>query len=181
MVAAWRAWAWVRSRFDGRGTGLGGALVPVLLVMAIALGQLLAPISAGAEDKREFKYPYAWVYKAVYRLLKIDLKCPIEEADQENGFIMFQYEYEGEKTPASIEMVDLTNDEDGYQVAVRVNMEKLPSWVEVDLMDQVKAKLEDQFGDPPPFKKKQDPGPKEDPEPAPDGDGEKGEGGAPGK
>ena len=165
MTAAWRAWAW----FERRGMRLGAALVPASLVGLIVAGQMTAPWTASAEDKREFKYPYAWVYKAVYRLLKIDLKCPIEEADPENGFIMFQIEYQGTKSPASVEMVDLASDENGYSVAVRVKMEKLPSWVEVDLMDQIESKLEDEFGDPPPFKKKE---PKPDPAPE-DKDGAK--------
>ncbi len=174
MRAAWWALAW----YERKGHGLGRFLVPALLVGLVIAGQLVAPWTAIAEDKREFKYPYTWVYKAAYRLLKIDLKCPIEEADPENGFIMFEYEYEGAKTPASVEIVDLSSDDAGYSVNVRVKMEKLPSWVEVDLMDQVEAKLKGEFGDPPSYKKKQEPKPKQ--EPAPEGDGE-GKGGGEGK
>lgn len=146
-----RAWVWVKRSIRG----VGVPWVPVTLVALVVAGQLLAPWTARAEEKRTFEYPYDWVYKAAIRLLKIDLERPIEEADKDTGYILFTYEYQGVKSSASLELMDLTSDENGYSVNTRVKMKKLPSWVEQDLLDQLEAKLEDEYGSPPPFKKKQ--------------------------
>ncbi len=162
MPSVWRAWGGARRLWRH----MGGLWVPVALVAVVVLGQLAAPWTASAEEKRNFAYPYGWVYKAAYRMLKIDLGCPIEEADKETGFILFSYEYQGVKSPASIEIMDLTSEEEGYAVNARVKMNKLPSWVEQDLLDQLEAKLADEYGPPPTFKKK------DKPQPPPEDEGE---------
>lgn len=167
MVAAWRAWAWVRKR-AGRARL---SWLPALLVIAIIAGQLVAPWPARADEKRALRYPYSWVMKASVRLIKIDLECPIEEVDKETGFILFRYTYEGVESPASIELSDLSSDDNGYLVNSRVMMSKLPSWVEADLLDQLEAKLKDEYGDPPKPKKKPEPPVKEE-EPETEGEEE---------
>jgi hypothetical protein len=163
MTPVRRAWAWLR-----RGERpLGGGRLAAAIVALIVGGRLLTPWIAFAEEKRSFPYPYDWVYKAAYRLLKIDLDRPIEEADAETGYILFTYEYQGVESAASLELMDLTNDEDGYRVNTRVKMSKLPSWVEQDLLDQLESKLEDEYGEPP---EKKAPAP--EPAPEPEGDEE---------
>lgn len=164
MAAAWRAWWWL-GRVSRRALA---AWLPGILVALIVLGHLLAPWPALAEEKREFKYPYGWVYKAALRLIKIDLGCEIEELDKETGFILFRYEYKDVKSPASIEIMDLTEEDKGYLVNTRVVMSKFPSWVEEDLLDQLEAKLKNEYGDPPKPPKKPEPPPEKKPE-----DGEK--------
>jgi len=132
---------------------------PIAAVLALLLA---LPGTSSAEGMKSFKYPYSWVMKSAIRLIKVDLGCKIEEIDQETGFILFEYEYEGVKSPASIEMMDLSSEDEGYLVSVRVVMSKLPSWVETDLIDQLEEKLKSDYGDPPKPKKKPDPPPPKD-------------------
>jgi hypothetical protein len=148
-----RAWVWVRRR----------TWIPGVLVALIVAGQLTSRM-AGAEEKKEFTYPYKWVFKSTYRLIKIDMGCPIEEVDKESGFILFTYTYQGVESPASIELMDLGQDDESYHVNSRVVMNKLPSWVEEDLLDQLSAKLVADYGEPP----KPKPKPKAKPEPPPE-------------
>jgi hypothetical protein len=130
--------------------------LPGILVVAIITSQLISPL-ARADEKRALKYPYSWVMKASLRLIKIDLDCDIEEVDKDTGFILFRYTYNGVESPASLELMDLSSDDNGHLVNTRVMMNKLPSWVEADLLDQLEAKLKDEYGDPPKPKKKPEP------------------------
>lgn len=161
MIAVWRAWAWV----TGKAGRVKLSWVPGFLVVAIIASQFLAPWTASADEKRSHKYPYSWVMKASLRLIKIDLGCTIEEVDKDSGFILFRYTYEGVESPASLELSDLSTDENGYLVNSRVMMNKLPSWVEADLLDQLEAKLKDEYGDPPKPKKKPEPPAQDEEEP----------------
>ena len=169
MIGVWRAWAWARSMADRARL----SWLPGILVVAIAAGQLLAAWPASADEKRTLKYPYSWVMKASLRLIKIDLGLTIEEVDKETGYILFRYTYEGVDSPASLELSDLSSDENGYLVNSRVMMSKLPSWVEADLLDQLEAKLRDEYGDPPKPKKKPEPPAKDEGEEEEPGDEEK--------
>jgi hypothetical protein len=38
---------------------------------------------------------------------------------------------------------------------VRVVLEKLPSWIETDIIDKLEEKVKDQYGSPPQYKKKE--------------------------
>lgn len=134
----------------------------VLLFLAAALLSL----AASAESKATIKYPYGWVYSTAIRLVRVDLKCDIVEESEKSGYILFWYSYNGVKSYATMEIVDLTSEDNGYSVFVRVTLEKLPSWVEEDLIDQLSEKLKEQYGNPPVYKKKK----KEKDE---DGEGEK--------
>ncbi len=165
MIAVWRAWAWAGSK-AGK---VKLSWLPGFIVVAIIASQFLAPWTARAEEKRSLKYPYSWVMKAALRLIKIDLDCTIEEVDKDTGFILFRYTYQGVESPASLELSDLSTDESGYLVNTRIMMNKLPSWVEADLLDQLEAKLKAEYGDPPKPKKKPEPpvkdeGEKDEPE-----------------
>jgi len=141
--------------------------LPGIIVASLVAGQLLAPWPARADENRSLKYPYKWVMKAAVRLIKIDLECKIEEVDKETGFILFRYVYDGVDSPASLELSDLSSDDNGYLVNSRVMMNDLPSWVEVDLLDRLEAKLKSEYGDPPAPKKKPEP-PAEDEEKDPE-------------
>jgi hypothetical protein len=163
MIGAWRAWAWIR-RQAGR---VRLSWLPGIIVACIIAGQLLAPWPARADEKRALKYPYKWVMKASVRLIKIDLGCTIEEVDKDTGFILFRYVYDGVESPASLELSDVSSDDNGYLVNTRVMMNELPSWVEEDLLDQLEAKLKAEYGDPPAPKKKPEPPAKDEEEKPP--------------
>jgi len=107
-----------------------------------------------SESKTNVNYPYKWVYNSAIRLLKVDLKCEIKEESEKGGFIIFLYEYKEIKSPASIEIIDQSTEENGYNVSIRVLMEKLPSWVEDDLIERLLKKIKDDYGSPPMSNKK---------------------------
>jgi hypothetical protein len=121
----------------------------VLAVMAV-----VAAGEGAAETKATLHYPYEWVFSSAVRLVKIDLKGNLEEENKASGYIIFWYEYNGLKSYASMEFVDLTSDENGYSVNVRLVLDKLPSWVEEDLLEKLELKIKDLYGSPPTYKKK---------------------------
>jgi hypothetical protein len=123
----------------------------IILLLAAAM---LLPPTASAESKATMKYPYGWVFASAVRLIRVDLKCDIVEESEKSGVSLFWYEYNGVKSYATIEIVDLTSEDNGYSVFVRVTLEKLPSWVEEDLIDKLAEKLKEQYGNPPVYKKK---------------------------
>ena len=126
---------------------------------------VLAVVAAGegaAETKTNLQYPYEWVFSSAVRLVKIDLKGDLEEENKASGYIIFWYEYNGLKSYASMEFVDLTSDENGYSVNVRLVLDKLPSWVEEDLLEKLELKIKDLYGSPPAYKKKKQPSEDED-------------------
>ena len=124
------------------------------ILIGLALFCLIFPRPAIAETKKKITYPYNWVYNTAVRLLKVDLKCEIDEKNKDSGYIMFWYEYKKIKSYTTMELVDSTNDDNGYKVVVRVVMDKLPSWVEVDVIDKLEEKIRDQYGSPPEYVKK---------------------------
>ncbi|MFH1434676.1 MAG: hypothetical protein ABIJ56_03065 [Pseudomonadota bacterium] len=140
------------------------------ILIGLALFCLIFPGPAAAETKRKVTYPYTWVFNTAVRLLKIDLKCEVDEKNKESGYITFFYEYKKMKSYATMELVDSTNDDNGYRVIVRVVMDKFPSWVEVDVIDKLEEKIRDLYGSPPEYVKK-----KADPEKEKDDDGDKDE------
>jgi hypothetical protein len=121
----------------------------VLAVMAV-----VAAGEGAAETKKTLHYPYEWVFSSAVRLVKIDLKGDLEEENKASGYIIFWYEYNGLKSYASMEFVDLTGDENGYLVNARLVLDKLPSWVEEDLLEKLEMKIRDLYGSPPAYKKK---------------------------
>lgn len=125
-----------------------------LLLMLLFLLVSGYSLHAEAETKKNLKYPYDWVYNSAVRLLKVDLKCDMEEENEKSGYILFWYEYNGIKSYATMEIVDITNDNNGYGVHVRLVLEKLPSWVEEDIVEKLESKIKDQYGNPPKYEKK---------------------------
>jgi len=128
-----------------------------IITAAVTAALLAAALPASAETKRHVRYPYDWTYSSAIRLLKVDLKSKLEEEDRKLGYILFWYEYNGIKSFASMEFVDVSSEEDGYDINVRLVLEKLPSWVEDDILDKLEDKIKDQYGSPPEFKKKKKP------------------------
>jgi len=138
------------------------ATVRKICALACLCVPLLVAGSAAAESKKTVKYPYDWVFKSAIRLLKVDLKCKIEEEDREGGYILFWYEHNKVKSYASMELADSSGDDEGWRVVVRVVMDKLPGWVEEDVINQLVKKIKDTYGTPPAYKKKDAKGKDED-------------------
>ena len=117
-------------------------LLATALVFSLAM--LLAPQSADARVETEFRYPFAQLWAATIRLLRVDHGFPIHDRDATTGFILFNYEERGRESPGSVELV---RGEAGVRITIQVP--SLPSYVSRMLLDRLTRKLRADFGDQP--------------------------------
>jgi hypothetical protein len=136
--------------------------------LGLALALLLASTgSAHARREQVFRYQYARVWSAALRMMRVDYESAITEKDADSGYFLFTFPQDGKQNPGSAELVRV-NEGGVDSVRVVLQVPALPSYVEQMLLDRLKRKLTEEFGDPiVPVKK-----PKADddqPEPPPDG------------
>ena len=130
--------------------------------MSIRLGLacllvLLAASSAEARREQIYRYPYTRVWSAVLRMLRVDYESPITEKDAESGYFLFEFPLDGKQNPGSAELVRTL--EGGVEtVRVVLQVPALPTYVEQMLLDKLKRKLSEEFGDPTMPNKKEKPG-----------------------
>lgn len=118
-----------------------------VLVLGMLLGSL-APSVAGARTTRDFTYPYAQVWNSLVRLIRVDYRFPIDERDDEHGFVLFQYREYGRTHPASVELVR-TPTPQGERVRVVLALNGMPAATEARIFDDLLNKLRSDYGDPP--------------------------------
>jgi hypothetical protein len=124
---------------------------------------LLASDVAQARREQTFRYPFSRVWSAALRMMRVDYESPITEKDIESGYFFFNFPQNGKENPGSVELVRTT--ESGVEsVHVVMQVPALPSYVEQMMLDRLKRKLNEEFGDPTPVKK---PKPEADDEPEP--------------
>jgi hypothetical protein len=106
-----------------------------------------APPPAAARREVTFAYPISRVWTAAVRLIRVDLECPINEKDRDDGYFFFEYSDRGKSYPGSVELVSLK--EDGAEhVRVIVQVPAMPAYVEAMILDRLGRKLELEFGPP---------------------------------
>jgi hypothetical protein len=129
-----------------------------------------APPPVAAKREATFGYPISRVWTAAVRLVRVDLECPINEKDREDGYFFFEYSDRGKAYPGSVELVTL-QESGGDSVRVIVQIPAMPAYVEAMIIDRLSRKLEQEFGPPksgaPPVTK---PGAKPDDDDAAKGD-----------
>ena len=81
------------------------------------------------------------------RLVRVDLDCPINEKDRDDGYFFFEYSDRGKQHPGSIELVGLS-DNGVDQVRVIVQVPAMPAYVEAMILEKLGRKLEQEFGAP---------------------------------
>jgi hypothetical protein len=117
------------------------------------------PPLAAARREATFSYPLSRVWTAAVRLVRVDLECPINEKDRDDGYFFFDYTDRGKTYPGSVELVTL-QDSGGDHVRVIVQVPAMPAYVEAMILDKLGRKLEQEFGPPkaapPPAQKKPD-------------------------
>jgi len=136
------------------------------LTLTVVVAALLVPSAAEARSEKTFDWSYSAVWSSAIRLIRADRGYTIKDKDRDNGYILFVYPGDGavKQCGASLEIFEAT-DEHGKRVRVRLTIEHQPSYVELQLLDALERKLQDEQGAPP---RKQPPKPKEPPkEPAP--------------
>ena len=127
------------------------------LVLALSLAAL-APSGAEARKQRELPYGFTQTWNAALRLVRVDLKLPVTDRDQDGGYVMFDYVSAGKRHPGSIELVA---QEGGTRPAtvVVVQVHGMPSYVEQMILDKLGKKLLEEHGEPPPPPKPLPPAP----------------------
>jgi hypothetical protein len=113
---------------------------------------LLGADTAQARREQSFRYPFARVWSAALRMMRVDYESPITEKDLESGYFLFTFPQNGKENPGSAELVRTV---EGGVESVRVVMQvpALPNYVEQMMLDRLKRKLSEEFGDPTPTKK----------------------------
>ncbi len=160
MASARKHFACARQRALRR----AGALALAWACLAIGL----APREAEARKQREVPYRFEQTWNAALRLVRVDLRMPVTDRDQEGGFVLFEYVSSDKRHPGSIELVAQTNGPRPTTVVV-VQVQGMPSYVEQMILDRLEKKLQAEFGAPPPAPKPPPPPP---PAPADAGDPE---------
>jgi len=118
------------------------ALVGVLALV------LASPDGAEARRQREFAYGFEQTWNAALRLLRVDLRMPVTDRDQEGGYVMFDYVSAGKRHPGSVELVAQPAASRAATVVV-VQVPGMPSYVEQMLLDRLGKKLLAEYGPPP--------------------------------
>lgn len=136
----------------------------ILLVLALSCLALtaLAARPAAARKQHELAYRYDQIWNAALRLVKVDLRMPISDRDQDGGYVLFEYVVHGKSYPGSIELVAQGRSARPTTMVI-VQVQGQPSYVEQMILDRLDKKLQAEFGAPP------EP-PKPAPAPAPERD-----------
>jgi hypothetical protein len=124
-------------------------LRPLLLVAVVASVAFAAPRVAHAKKQADHRYRFEQVWSAAIRMVRVDLRFPVQDQDPATGFMLFDWVEHNRQYPGSIELV--RTDVDGVpHVRVVVQVPSMPSYVEQMLLDRLARKLTDEFGEPPP-------------------------------
>ena len=117
------------------------------VVIAAVLVFALLPTAVEARRQREYPYAFDQVWNAALRLVRVDLRCPVTDRDQEGGYVLFEYEAQGKRYPGSVELVSQARSGQTATVVV-VQVKGMPSYVEQMLLDRLDKKLLAEFGPP---------------------------------
>lgn len=116
----------------------------------VALGASLlvgAPERVAARKQGELRYPYDQVWNAALRLVRVDMRMPITDRDQEAGYLLFDYQDHGKRFPGSVELVRGERGQRPITKAV-IQVAGMPSYIEQLLLDKLERKLRDEYGEP---------------------------------
>ena len=111
---------------------------------------LIASFSgAGHGDtKRLLTYRYSQVWRTAVRFVRVDNRFPILEKDEKDGYLLFEYREDGQVYQASLELTPTVKDGIAY-VRVGLAIQDKPTYIEAVLLDHLKKKLKDEYGEAP--------------------------------
>jgi hypothetical protein len=147
---------------------------PQTFASTVALGLLLGAIATQASARRqdEYHYPFERVWNTALRMVRVDLRLPVTDRDQDAGYLLFDYLDHGKRFPGSLELVASERDERPVVTAV-VQVNGMPSYVEQMMLDKLEKKLKAELGEPMAPKKPEPPKkPVEKPSEEPPAEGE---------
>ena len=125
---------------------------------------LLSPARSQAKKTEDFRHSYEQVWGAAIRLIRVEQGYPIKDRDEEVGYFLFDYRDDGRMYPGSVELVRI-EDQGGGPIRAVIQIPAMPSYIERMLLDKLKKKLFDEFGEPlpPTPKKPEEPPPSDEP------------------
>jgi len=122
---------------------------------------LLSPATSQAKKTADFRHSYEQVWGAAIRLIRVDQGYPIKDRDQTVGYFLFDYRDDGRLYPGSVELVRI-EDQGGGPIRAVIQIPAMPSYIERMLLDKLRKKLVDEYGEPaPPPKKPAEPAPED--------------------
>jgi len=111
----------------------------------IALALLFIPDIAHARREVRLQYPLSRVWTSAVRLMRVDMRCNVTEKDRKDGYMLFDYPQDGRMHASSLEVFEVT--EDGRKhVKVILQVQGMPNYVELMLLDKLERKLKTDFG-----------------------------------
>jgi len=130
------------------------------IVMTVAL---LSPATSQAKKTADFRHTYEQVWGAAVRMIRVDQGYAIKDRDEAVGYFLFDYRDDGRKYPGSVELVRI-EDQGGGPIRAVIKIPAMPSYIERMLLDKLRKKLINEFGEPAPPPKKPTDAPSSDQE-----------------
>jgi hypothetical protein len=130
------------------------ACVPGVLsgVLAAAVIAVMAP-RVDAKATYESPYGYDRTWNASLRLVRVDNGWKVNEKDEANGYLLFDYKSpeSAKPSPGSLELV--RGRDANAAVSVLVQLPQMPHYHEQVFLDSLASKMRREYGDPPAHKK----------------------------
>jgi len=128
----------------------------VLGLLAGALGAAVIAVTApsvNAKSTYESPYGYDRTWNAALRLVRVDNGWKVNEKDETNGYLLFDYKSpeSAKPSPGSLELV--RGRDPNAAVSVLVQLPQMPHYHEQVLLDALASKMRREYGDPPAHKK----------------------------
>lgn len=108
---------------------------------------LLVPATGNAKKTADFRHSYDQVWGAAIRLIRVDQNYPIKDRDETVGYFLFDYRDDTRMHPGSVELVRI-EDQGGGPIRVVMQIPSMPSYIERMLLDKLRKKLIDEYGEP---------------------------------
>ena len=115
--------------------------------LLIALALLLVPDIAYARREATVGYQLSRVWTAAVRLIRVDVGCAVTEKDRHDGYLLFDYPLNGTLHSGSLEVFEVFSG-GRRDVKVILQIQGMPSYVEMMLLDKLEKKLKADFGAP---------------------------------
>ena len=112
---------------------------------------LLAPSTGHAKKTSDLQHTFDQVWGAAIRMIRVDQGYAIKDRDETVGYFLFDYRDDGRTYPGSVELVRIKDTGTGGIRAV-VQIPAMPGYIERMLLDKLKKKLVNEYGEPDPPK-----------------------------
>lgn len=107
----------------------------------------LLPAPTLARRQADLRYPFEQVWNASLRLVRVDMRLPVTDRDQEAGYLLFDYVEHGKRFPGSVELVRGERAE-RPSTKIVIQVQGMPSYIEQMLFEKLSQKLRAEFGEP---------------------------------